>query len=131
MTRDAITAQPHEMTCRLCHNPIVVSNEYYRTSSGCMRIGNCLCHDYIYDANNNKWSIIQGNRQPKKTSRSEQASPTRLGIPKHAEYMRMNNSVIYCLGCRVRMIYQKDFTKLSGYIGLFLCPSCTRVQYAG
>lgn len=126
------TAEPPAPTrqtsvCRLCHLEIVPSNQYYRTKRGTIRIGHCICHEYVREENHSmRWIIIEGTMPVKKRGRSE----ARIRFATiHGDQNTMNDSLIYCIGCHALMVYHKEYDKTSGYIGIFRCPQCFREQH--
>ncbi len=124
-TRPSPTRKTRQM-CRLCHLPIVPSSQYYRTSNGMIRLGNCMCHEYTCDEHTRRWSIIEGTR-PIRQRYNDDRTGFRRG--KQNRHKRMDDSLIYCVNCRGRMIYRKEYNSIRGYIGLFKCMACSREQH--
>ena len=108
------------------------TSQYYRTAHGVRsESGHCICHDYIFDHAIKRWSIIEGNRKIQKRGKKQRTVSANgaQGAPRFNEYRLLDDRVIYCINCRVKMIYHKEFAHSTGWIASFRCPNCTREQH--
>lgn len=114
-------------TCRLCHRTIEATSEYLTTRDGPRRLGRCDCHEYKYSPDKGRWYLLPGRRP---LTGRRQAHPRNRGTGLNSSaWLRMDDTVVYCIACRGRMLFCKEYDQVDGYTAFHRCQICGRTQY--
>ena len=114
-------------TCRLCHRPIEATSERLLTLEGPRRLGRCDCHEYKYSPDKGRWYILPGRRSRKRRRQARSRSGG-AGLNSSA-WLRMDDAIVYCIACRGRMLFCKEYDHTDGYTAFHKCRVCGRIQY--